>query len=138
VDANRGNLPPVVLGAYVRSLWWGVAGNVIGLKSTHMNVVDALNIVALGFNLYFLGNCLRALGRYRRKSGTLLVGAIWLLLWIPLSVVGFVYGFAECAGGCGPQRTPTQVDWLLLLAAAGMGVGFNYLLAFIHSGEPRT
>ena len=98
-----------------------------------MYLVNVLSFVAAGINLYFFGRFLRALGWYDRKLATLLVGAGWLVVLVCFSFLGLAYGLSECAGGCG-DRSPKLLDWALVLAMAGIGLGFNYLLAFIHSG----
>jgi hypothetical protein len=96
-------------------------------------LVNMLSFVAAGINLYFFGKFLRALGWYDRKLATLLVGAGWLLVLTCFSFLGLAYGLSECAGGCG-ARSPKLLDWVLMLALAGIGLGFNSLLALIHSG----
>jgi hypothetical protein len=100
-------------------------------------LVNTLGFVAAGINLYFLGKFLRALGWYGRKLATLLVGAGWLLVWACFSVLALAYGLSECAGGCG-ARSPKLLDWVIVLAMAGIGLGFNSLLAVIHSGDPAA
>ena len=96
-------------------------------------LVNMLSFVAVGINLYFLGKFLRALGWYGHKLATLLVGVGWLLVCACCSLLGLAYGLSECSGGCG-ARSPKLLDWVLVLAMAGIGLGFNWLLAFIHSG----
>jgi hypothetical protein len=105
-----------------------------GAASPSMYLVNALSCVAVGINVYFLGKFLRALGWYRRKLATLLVGAGWLLLWSGLSVLMLANGLAECAGGCG-YRSASLTDWLFMLGVAGLGLGFDRLLTYIHADE---
>jgi predicted metal-binding membrane protein len=102
-----------------------------------MYLVNMLSFVAAGINLYFLGKFLRALGWYGRKLATLLVGAGWLLVWACFSVLALAHGLSECSGGCG-ARSPKLLDWVFMLAMAGIGLGFNRLLAVIHSGDPAA
>jgi hypothetical protein len=96
-------------------------------------VFGILAAAAVGFNIYFLFKILRALGVYSRKLTTVFIGAAWLAVYALLSVVEFVYGFAECAGGCA-SRPPSLADWLLVLATFVVGLGFNLLLSRVHSG----
>lgn len=102
-----------------------------------MFLVNMLGFIAAGINLYFLGKFLRALGWYGRKLATLLVGAGWLLVWACFSVLALAHGLSECSGGCG-VRSPELLDWVFVLAMAGVGLGFSRLLSFIHSGDPAA
>jgi hypothetical protein len=110
---------------------------VASMTDTHASsplgvVMNVLDCVAIGLNVYFLGKFLRALVWYGRKLATASVGAAWLLLYAGLSLLMFAKGFAECAGGCG-YRSVSLTDWLFMLGMAGLGLGFNQWLNYIHS-----
>src|SRR5271165_1276804 len=74
-------------------------------------VLNALSVVALGFNAYFLFKILRALGLYGRKGITAALGAVWLAIFAGAMAVLALLGFAEGAGG-GSAGIPMGADWL--------------------------
>jgi hypothetical protein len=94
-------------------------------------VLNAVGIVGIGVNLYFVFKFLRALAWYQQKRRTLLIGAVWLVVFAGVMGVVGVLGFAEGAGG-GGYGSPSTLVWLGALATLGVGAVFNFLLSRAH------
>jgi hypothetical protein len=96
-----------------------------------------LGIIAVGYNLYFLFNCVRSLAQANSKWPTVFVGVVWLVVFAAVSFVVATLGFAECAGGCS-ARPPSATDWYGSFAVLGVGAVFNGLLHWVRSflGDP--
>jgi hypothetical protein len=102
-----------------------------GSTSPLRYVLNALGIAGIGFNFYFVSQFLRALGCYRQKRRTLLIGAVWLVVFAGVMVIVGVLGFAEGAGGVG-YGSPSAAVWLGALATLGVGAVFSFLLSKAH------
>jgi hypothetical protein len=100
-------------------------------------LVFCLAVGGIGFNVYFLYRWIRALASGGRKGITLLIGAVWLIASVAVSVITFALGFASCAGGCSSGGAGLA-DWLFMLATWGIGVGFKRWLDKVHPGAATT
>ena len=98
-------------------------------------LLNALGVVAIGLNAYFVFKFYRALGLYDRKRSTVAIGAAWLVVFAGMMVIVTVLGFAEGAGGGGSGSPPALV-WLGALATLGVGATFNFILSKAHKNEP--
>ena len=108
-----------------------IAATPDGRASPLRYLLDALGLVGIGFNFYFVFNFFRAVGRYERKGSTLMIGALWLVVFVVVMAIVAVLGFAEGAGGVG-YGSPSAAAWLGAVATWGVGVGFNSLLFKAH------
>jgi hypothetical protein len=98
---------------------------------------NCLMIIAVGYNVYFLFNWLRALTQHNSRWVTVFVGVAWLVVSAAVSFVVAALGFAECAGGC-LEKPPSATDWYGDFGILVVGVVFNGLLQWVRSflGDP--
>jgi hypothetical protein len=108
-----------------------VASSGDGYTNPVRYVLNALGIAGIGVNFYFVFKFLRALGCYRRKRSTVVIGALWLVAFVGVMGIVGVLGFAEGAGG-GGYGSPSAASWLGALATLGVGAVFSFLLSKAH------
>jgi Bax inhibitor 1 like len=95
-------------------------------------VANGLTTIAVGYNLYFLFNWVRALQQSSSRCATVVIGVGWLIVFTGVSFVVAAVGFAHCAGGCAAS-SPSASDWYGGFGMLAVGVVFNALLHWVRS-----